>query len=440
MDSIPRIDVQIGSARRAGAFEGVGYHAFFTLHDREMSPAMEALHHARWRELSPSFARVTHAWTWNTEYAVRQLQMMRDAGTSVYLTTWDPPDLPTASERDAYADRVAELLFDLVIRRGLDNVRWYCMTNELSITGQRWGTLYKDLPTFADYHRRIHRALQERKIPVGLLATDASPVQRWDSIDWAMNTMDDVTAAYGGHHYVNDHLPDDPDFYAWFRDRVTPYAQRARSLGKPFLIGEFGPRQYQGERYGFANWDGCAWFDTSQEPAAAVQTVEAAMAAIDAGADGVGYWTFSDFPDEYSPTRAYANKWGTFRWDETFSTRPVYYAIGLLSRFLRGPGTVHDVDTGDPLVRAVAVHGGVPARYSVAVINRRPVPIQIRLLAPAPRSLERIDAYVFDPADAEAYGRSGSLLNSHNTLARDARPEFQLPAGAVAVIIELITH
>ena len=52
-----------------------------------------------------------------------------------------------------------------------------------------------------------------------LLATDASPVSYWNSLQWAADNMDDITDVYGGHHYATRQPADDLEFYSWFLER-----------------------------------------------------------------------------------------------------------------------------------------------------------------------------------------------------------------------------
>lgn len=400
--------VRPGRAVNRG-FIGVGYHASFPVHHRQTSARIEKLLHKRWRECRPSFTRVKHVWTGDLEHTARQIRMMKQCRTLVYLTTWDPPACSTPPQLRRYAEKVAGLLEKLVIRRGLDNIRWYCMTNELSLPSESgWGGMYADLPRFARFHRAIHAAFRKRGLPVSLLATDASPIQRWDSIAWAARTMPQVTGAYGGHHYINEHVPGDLAFYPWFYALVKKSTAVAHRQGKPFIMGEFGPRQHFGPRFGFAKWDGCAYFDTAAETLAALQTAEAVMAAVNAGADAIGYWTFTDYPDSYSPKRTYANKWGTFRWDgRDFKRRPVYYVMGLLARFFRGPAVVYKVRSTDQGLRSLALRHKETGRLSTAILNWKPVTATVRLSLPR---CSGGNLYLFDAQDTTRYARNRDLL------------------------------
>jgi len=348
-------------------FGGVGFHVFDHLHEKT-ARQMNEVFAKRWRELNPSFARLTHMWDWDWADAVSNMKRLRDeTRTEIYLTTWDPKDTSPGEERIAYARRVAEMLERLVKREGLANVTTYCMTNELSLGG--WGTLRGDLPKFRDYHAAISRELAARALDVQLLATDASPIGFWYTIEWAAENMDEITGAYGGHHYINDYHPADESFYPWFLEKVSWGTAIASKRGKPFIIGEFGSKQ-DGRTIGGQLMDRCIWWDTPEEPLVSLQVAEAALAAVNAGAYAICYWTFADFPDD--PRGRYQNKWGLFKWSGAdHSTRPLYYSYGLLTRFLRGPARVLACEASDRLIRAAALAEVPTGRArSLALVNR----------------------------------------------------------------------
>lgn len=385
-------------------FAGVGFHVFHHTHNIPQTMLDEVVA-KRWRELNPSFARLNDSYTWDDtmrEQAARHMQRLKETGTELYLATWGPPDTQPGEERRAYARKMVDLHEYLYRTKGLTNLRWFCMSNELSLG--KWGALVHDLPKFRDYHRELFDEYRRRGLPIGLLATDASPLSYWSTIEWAADHMDDITAIYGGHDYFNEWDVTDERFYPWFLDRLRWGAGLARARGKDFILGEFGSKQAGNTVNGKRN-DGCAWWDTPQEPLVAIQLAEAAMAALNAGIYALGNWTFMDFPDEYS--RTYQNKWGTFKWsgDDT-STRPHYYGYGLLTKFFRGPATVCTVDTNDPRLRAAAVRHNGAGSWSVAVVNRNPREVALRLALPAPEAAFR--KYVYDPADPP-FSRFGDL-------------------------------
>lgn len=426
-------EISIGPIlQRPTPFIGVGFHAFFPIHHRHTSPEQEALLHQRWKDLNPSFVRVTHQWNWDAEFAVRQMKMMQSTGSHIYLTTWDPENLTEPGAISDYGKRVANMLEDLTVNHSLDNIDWYCMTNELSLPGA-WSALSRELPRFELYHRAIDKALKAKNLPVGLLATDASPTWQWNTIEWAGVHMDDITRAYGGHHYINKHLPSDLDFYEWFFSKVNRVASMAHQLGKPFIIGEFGPKQHSAPRYGFENWDGCTYFDTPDEPLAAVQTAEAVIAAANAGADAIGYWTFVDFPDQYAEN--YANKWGTFRWDEDFSLRPVYFCIGLLTRFFRGPADVCQTYASKEL-RTLAIRDRQTGHYRIAVINRQEQPVTVTLNFLREQIPTQWSRFLFDSKQADNYCGQPSLINPKNSLGESEVALASIPPQSLIVFVQ----
>jgi hypothetical protein len=377
-------------------FGGVGFHAFhhvFPASDREKSEVI----FKRWRELNPSFARLNDSRNWDRammDQAAEHMQRMKETGTELYVTTWDPLDVPEGEARLAYARTVVDRLEYLVRQKSLTNIHYYCMTNELSL--RAWGDLFEDLPTFKSYHQALFDALKERGLDIKLLATDASPFERWWTIEWATQNMDDITGVYGGHHYINDRTPGDERFYPWFLSKLEEGVGLARSKGKSFILGEFGAKQ-DGRTIDGVTRDVCIYWDTPEEPMVGVQLSEAAIAAMNAGVYAMGYWTFMDLPDEYST--GYINKWGLFRCSGADrSTRDPYYAYGLLTKFFRGPSTVYRVETNDPRLRVAALQHHGSGAWSIAVVNRsgHDAPLSISLDGKPVTAAFR--KYVYDPA------------------------------------------
>ncbi len=412
-------------------FGGVGFHAF-----QHSFPAarteLDEIIIKRWRELRPSFARVNHEIKWDRAQLDRMaehLQYMKDAGTEVYVTTWDPKVTTTAEARASYAREVVDDLEYLVRNKGLSNIHYYCMTNEMSLG--KWGSLLSDLPTFQAYHQALYDELKARKLNIGLLASDASPVENWNTLTWAAAHMDGITAVYGAHHYINDRLLDDERFYPWFLDKTRWAVGQARAKKKNFILGEFGSK-CDGRTIDGKHRDVCAWFDTPQEPLVATQIAEAAIAAINAGTYAMGYWTFMDFPDEWNPHGL--NKWGLIRCSGADrSTRDLYYAYGLLTKFFRGPGTVVAVETNDPRLRAAALRHRDGGTWSIAIVNRnqRDVPLHLTFQGDTPRASLR--KYVHDPAHP-AQHPFGDLPGPTATIdLRDGRLTDTLAAGTLTV-------
>ena len=374
-------------------FGGVGFHVSF--HQHGATPEHEQLLWERWHELRPSFARVgylrSHGET-GREALAELVCRMRETGTEVYLVAWDPADVQLGPEMDDYAREVGDLLDFLIRERGAANVRWYCLSNELSMG--RWAALVHDLPRFRAYHRAIHAELRRRSLPVGLLASDASPIDYWRTIEWAAGNMDDITQIYGGHHYFNEHDPADPEFYAWFLEKLRWGVSIGRAKGKEFILGEFGCAQ-DGRVIDGCKMDVCVHFGTGKEPLVGIQLAEAVIASLNAGVYALGNWTFTDYPATYNAS--YVNRWGSFEWEGERRPRAHYYAYGLLTRYFRGPAAAFAAESDNPLVRAGAVRHEPDGTWSLAIVNRgsNDEPVSVRL--DGQDSTATFRKYVYDP-------------------------------------------
>jgi hypothetical protein len=387
-------------------FGGVGFHMFCHAHPIAQTHLKQVIA-KRWREMNPSFARLNDSANWDRDMLDKvdaHLLRLKETGTVVYMTTWDPAETQAGEERRAYAKKVVGNLEYLIREKGATNIKYYCMTNELSLKG--WGALRNDMPKFRDYHREIFEEIKARSLDIKLLASDASPISFWDTIKWSAENMDDITGIYGGHHYINDYAPEDEEFYAWFLKEVHQGVKIARDRGKSFILGEFGCKQ-DGRTIDGIKRDVCIYWDTPQEPMVGIQLCEAAIAAINAGVYALGNWTFTDFPDSYH--KSYINKWGTFRWSgDDYSTRAHYYAYGLLTRFFRGPATVFEVESGDALLRISALRHYDRGTYSIAVINRKKEDVPLTVTLDGDSLNADFRKYVYDPENVP-YNPFGDL-------------------------------
>lgn len=348
-------------------FGGVGFHAF--QHSFDISAEeMDQVIYKRWRELRPTFVRVNDEFRWDRDrrkQVAEHLRRMQQTGAEIYMTTWDPKDVHTAKDLADYARQVADYLEYWKKDCGIHNLHYYCMTNELSLG--TWGALAQNLPQFEAYQRALHAEFARRKLGIGLLATDASPIEYWWTLGWAAQHMDDVTAIYGAHHYINDGTPEDERFYPWFLGKLRGAVDVAHAKGKSFILGEFGSKQ-DGRVINGNRMDACVWFDTPMESLVPIQMADAVIAAVNAGVYAMGYWTFMDLPDDFA--KGYRNKWGLFRCSgDDRSTRDLYYGYALLTRYLRGPATVLRTGASDPRIRVAALRNARGA-WSVAVVNR----------------------------------------------------------------------
>ena len=407
-------------------FGGVGFHADFSL-PWSTPEHFDQVLAKRWRELEPSFARVSHWWL-NDQPGVRDPKMLQDlarqlvfmkqsANTEIYLTTMG---LGPVCQGDARLDYVRAVVDDLeyLWKQGATNIRQFCVTNELS--SAEWADLTKDLPTFRDYHRLIFEELKKRQLPIRLLATDASPIVYWKTLEWASANMDEITGVYGGHHYANGNGVDDLSFYGWFRERCAWGVGIARARQKDFILGEFGPAQYLQQKFGL-RWDTCLYYGTPQESMAGLQLAEAALAAINGGVYAMGYWTFTDFPDR--PEWHGINQWGLFKWlTQGSEPRAPYYAYGLLTKFFRGPATVYQVETEQENLRVAAIERRADKTWSIAVVNRNALDTPISIALPEGAPTKAFRKYVYDARkppqteDGDLQGPVGKVEPNSNRL------------------------
>src|SRR5579864_6271210 len=71
---------------------------------------------------------------------------------------------------------------------------------------------------------------------------------------------------------------------------------------------------------------------------------EATIAGINAGVYAMSAWTFVDWPDTKERS---VNHWGLFPWSTGAAIpRAPYYCYPLMTKFFRGPATVHQVEAG----------------------------------------------------------------------------------------------
>jgi len=272
-----------------------------------------------------------------------------------------------------------------------------------------------------DYFKSIHQLFydefEKRDLDIKLLATDASPIQYWHTIEWAAENMDDITGVYGGHHYINSYDLFDNSFYPFFLEKMKWGSSIAKSKGKEFIIGEFGPKQNQNVIDGIKH-DACIYNNLPYENYTGIQISEAIMAMINGGIHASSYWTFADFPSKYRSN--YINKWGVFKWEiDDFSTRPSYYALGLLTKFFRGPARAFEANSPDSLLRICAIQNNDDKSVSIAVLNRNMESRNLDFKVDAIDSDLVFRKYVYDPenvpfnyfGDLQEYSKKVELKN-----------------------------
>jgi hypothetical protein len=404
--------IQVTSELINEKFGGLGFHVIY--HTRKPTKwRYEQVFAKRWRELNPSFARVTDSPTWDKkelDEVSEYLDVMKNTNTEIYLTSFGVRSIYDYPSEKDYVNKEVDNIEYLVKEKGFNIIKNYCMTNELSV--DFWASMAKnnELDRFKRIHQLFYDEFKSRNLDIKLLATDASPFVYWPTIEWAAENMDDITGVYGGHHYINSYHLDDPTFYSFFLDKMTWGADLAKSKGKKFIMGEFGPKQ--GSFYmDSVFYDGMIYNNTPMEPYVGIQLSEAIIAQINGGLYASSYWTFCDIPG-IPPSSEYgyrANKWGVFKWYfDDHTTKPNYYAIGLLTKFFRGPSEVYKINTSDALLRICAIKNLENNSYSIAMINRHREPRKINLEIDGLLNGPVFRKYIYDPENVP-YNYFGDL-------------------------------
>ena len=396
-ENIPVTNVEISSNIINADFGGVGFHVFDHVHN---GPRWhyEQVFAKRWRELNPSFVRLNDDPTWDfkkLDSISKYLEVMKGTNTEMYLTSWNTRTIKDFRNEKDYVRHEVDNLEYLKKTLGFDKIRYYCMANELSL--DRWASMVNDLEYFKKIQGLFYNELQARNLNIGLLATDASPLENWQTIEWASENMDDITGVYGGHHYINDYDLFDPSFYNFFLGKMKWGTGIARDKNKKFIVGEFGAKQ-NSNLIDSVMHDACIYNNTPLENYLGIQVIEAIIAMINGGVYECGYWTFSDFPSSYRSN--YINKWGLFRWEvDNYTTKPVYYCLGLITKFFRGPAEAYETVSADSLIRIAAIRNLENGSISVAVINRNEKTKQLRIKINTQEDNKVFRKYLYDPGN-----------------------------------------
>lgn len=406
-------DVKITRGPFPTYFGGFGFHNSEAM----LYPLIEREHFNQkickcYREISPGFMRTFGGYSdWTKEhmdaFAEYYEKMQRWTETPIYLACAKGKYHFSDEERMQYAEDVAKNLDYLINEKNVKQLRYYCFSNEMSMND--WGGLLKDLPLFQKYHEMLFRAFQNRGLRIGLLATDASSIKNWGTLDYAIENMKRISEDFCLHAYVQGYDIHDPDFYPWFQKLCYDTAVKCCQCdGKRFILGEFGIKRQNGkEDFIIKNGiikDVTTFNYTGEGAYAALMYAEAALAAINAGVFAMVLWTFVDYPDpytcHYSERDPYAkkwamcepfvsetqdvkyNKWGLMKWEDDgdYSVRERYWCIGLISKYCKRNAKVLDIENNDPLVRLTALLNR-DGSISIAVVNRHTesTPLKLKL-------------------------------------------------------------
>ncbi len=426
-----------------------------------------------YREMSPGYMRTFAGYDdWTKEsmdaFAEYYEKMQKWTDTPMYFAGAKGKLHFSDEEIEEYAENIAENLKYLKKEKGVDHIRWYCVSNEMS--QGTWGDFLKDLPLFKKYHEKLFRAFQNRRLDIGLLATDASEYSHWDTMDWAIKNMDRITEDYCLHIYERDHTIYDPDFYDFFYKKCAEVSMKAiQNDNKRVILGEIGMQKKiaPGEEYTafgenvvhgiqLSRGNGVVidvnryHMDDFERAYYGIGLTDMIFAAINAGIFAVGIWTYTDYPDPYSCAYAvkdeYASKWGKiekfisgttdtkynkhglFRWEDDgdYSVKEFYWCFAPLVKLFKRNTKVLDIHTEDKLLHCCGVlnRGGA---VSVGVINRNTKDTEITL--DSTLFNKNIRVYEYDPRNVP-FNRFADIQEPCAVLSKD-NPTYTLKAESV---------
>ena len=449
--------VSVKKERYPQIFGGMGFHNSEAL----LYPIIEKEHFDQflckcYREVAPGFMRTFAGYDdWTKEsmdafYAYYE-RMQKVTDTPIYIAAARGKLHFSEEEMERYCENVADNLVYLKKEKGMNHLRYYCFSNEMSQCG--WGELMKDLPLFKRYHEMLYRAFQNRRLDIGLLATDASCYSNWDTVDWAIENMSRITEDYCLHIYENTHSLEDLSFYDFFYEKCNEKVLKAsRNDGKRLILGEIG---IQDGKFALTYGNGvvrdvCRYYEEPDTRAyCALMLVEMAFSAINAGVFALAYWSFADLPDPYScaysekpgyakiwgqcekyiaggTTDIRYNKWGFFRWEDDgdYSPKEFWWGVAPMIKLFKRNSKVLTINTGDHKLRCCGVLNR-DGSVSIGIVNRNSEDIPIRLDSTLFKKPIRV--YEYDPNHVP-YNRFGDLQQHSDVL--DV-PEYTLKANAI---------
>ena len=451
--------VKITRSRYPQIFGGMGFNNTEAL----MYPAIEKEHFDQilckcYREIAPGFMRTFAGYVDQTKQSMDAFceyyeRMQKVTDTPIFLTTPRAKVHFSEEEMVEYCEKVADKLAYMKKEKGMNHLRYYCFSGEMS-RGD-WGLLMNDLPLFKHYHELLYRAFQKRELDIGLLATESTGYPTWDTMDWAMRNMSPITEDYSLHIYDNAHKLDDLSFYDYFYTKCNEQVMKAiKNNGKRLLLTEMGIQDgVPGLTFGNGSVaDVCRFFENPDTRAyCALMLVEMAFAAINAGVYAFAYWSYADLPDPYScaysekpgfakkwgecerflicgTTDVRYNKWGSFRWEDDgdYSPKDFWWGIAPMIKLFKRNSKVLTIETGDSKLRCCGILNR-DGSVSIGIVNRNAEPTPVTLDSSLLRKDVRV--YEYDPFNVP-YNRFGDLQASCATLEKD-NPTYTLKGSSI---------
>ncbi len=361
------------------------------------------------REISPTFSRVFAVYAdWTKEamddFADYYDLTFRKAGTILYAVPGRLPYITDEDNIDEYCEKIAEKLDYLINERNCVKIRYYCVTNELSV-GNTYCWFADHMDLFKQYHESLYKAFRRHNLNVGLLATDVSGAENFGQIDWAIQNMDEITYAYCAHLYNfnRETPPGSLKAYEYYMSLFEPTVESARRKEKRFILGECGIKTLKPLSSSPMGNDSQFAIDYPHlENIFALSFAELAMAVVNSGCFAGAYWTMLDYPDpficedgdtaeekaRYNAARFSGhglefryNKNGLIRWcdeQKDYRSHASLYTLGYMAKFFKKGTRVFDAKWDDENVRCCAVSTDEGA-VSVALLNWKDEAVETQL-------------------------------------------------------------
>ncbi len=350
-------------------------------------------------EICPTFSRVFAVYAdWTKEamdaFADYYDLTFRKADTLIYAVPGRLPYITDEENIDEYCEKIAEKLDYLINIRNCVKIRYYCVTNELSV-GNTYCWFDKNLELFKKYHEGLYKAFRRHNLDIGLLATDVSGADKFNQIDWAVQNMDEITHTYCAHLYNwnSNTPPGSLNTYDYCYNLFESAVKTAHKKEKRFILGEFGDKtQKMLCNYPMRNDSQFAVDYPEMEGIYALSLAEMTLAAINSGCFAAAYWTMLDYPDpiirenfdtvegkaRYDAVRFSGhgleiryNKNGLIRWcdeEKDYSSRAPLYTLGYLAKYFKKGSRVFDSKWDNEYLRCSAVSDD-QGNVSIAIIN-----------------------------------------------------------------------
>ena len=391
--------VKITKPNRVWLFGGLGFHNS----EATMTPIMsESFKNEKvlkcFREISPTFSRVYGGFAdWTKEamdhFADYYDSTFRQSDTLIYMVPGRIP-MPTKDFRlEDFAEKTALKLDYLINKRNCTKLRYFCVTNELSV-GNTYAYLASRLDLFAELHDALYRAFLRHGLDVGLLATDCSEEKNYHQIKWATENIDEITADYCAHLYLQKHQPGDLEAYEYCKGLFSELVSQARTKQKRFILGEYGIFAKNRIMYtpvtAMVSDISYAAEYPENDGLHAIAAAEMGLAVLNSGTFSGVWWTLFDYPDpfihengetpeaknRYEVSRFSGhgvnmryNKHGLIKWnDDQNPSRAALYTMGYMAKLFKKGSHVLVCSLENEYLRAGAVENP-DGSVSVCIIN-----------------------------------------------------------------------